>query len=253
MKMRYLKSIVMVAFLSLAAILVLDSCSSSKKTTTRKGDASIATNAPDYKRIKKEINTKGSEFYYPELLRRFEAADTTLTAEQIHYFYYGTATRPEFDPFQSEHVAYALLKEELKGDTLTEENWKQAAEIVEKYLDEDPTNLGFHIYKQNVYFELYGEESEEAYNAYIQVVMLYSAIASTGDGKSQETAFHVICVSDEYALMRMFGFSPKSQALLEKKGRSYDRMDLEENEYGLEALYFDITVSFEAMNKMFGH
>ena len=97
------------------------------------------------------------------------------------------------------------------------------------------------------------EESEEAYNAYIQVVMLYSAIASTGDGKSQETAFHVICVSDEYALMRMFGFSPKSQALLEKKGRSYDRMDLEENEYGLEALYFDITVSFEAMNKMFGH
>ena len=246
--MKKVASILLVASLVLTSLFVLDSCS-----TSRKAANNVASNAPNYNQIKKAVETKGSEFYYPELLRRFEAADTTLTAEQIHYFYYGTATRPEFDPFQSEHVAYALLKEELKGDTFTEENWKQAAEIVEKYLDEDPTNLGFHIYKQNVYFELYGEESEEAYNAYIQVVMLYSAIASTGDGKSQETAFHVICVSDEYALMRMFGLSPKSQALLEKKGRSYDRMDLEENEYGLEALYFDITVSFEAMNKMFGH
>lgn len=251
--MRYLKSIVTVVFLSMAVLLVFDSCSTSKKTATRKGDASITANAPDYKRIKKEINTKGSEFYYPELLRRFEAADTTLTTEQLHYFYYGTATRPEYDPYKSDHVAYAMLKETLKGDTLTEENWQQAVEIVDKYLKDDPTNLRFHMYKQNVYSELYGEESEEAYNAYIQVVMLYSAIVSTGDGKSQETAFHVICVPDEYALMGMFGLVPKGQALLEKNGRSYDRMDLEENEYGLEALYFDITVSFEAMNKMFGH
>lgn len=232
----------------LLGIMALSSCS-----TSRKAANSVASNAPNYKQIKKEVETKSSEFYYPELLRRFQAADTTLTAEQNYYFYYGTATRPEFNPYQSDHVAYAMLKETLKGDTLTEKNWQQAAEIVEKYLDEDPTNLGFHIYKQNVYSELYGEESEEAYHAYIQAVMLFSAIASTGDGKSQETAFHVICVSDEYALMRMFGFSPKSQALLEKKGRSYDRMELEENEYGLEAMYFDITVSFEAMNKMFGH
>lgn len=246
--MKKVASILLVASLVLTSLFVLDSCSTSRKVANN-----VAANAPNYKQIKKAVETKGSEFYYPELLRRFEAADTTLTAEQIHYFYYGTATRPEFDPFQSEHVAYALLKGELKGDTLTEENWKQAAEIVEKYLDEDPTNLGFHIYKQNVYYELYGEESEEAYNAYIQVVMLYSAIASTGDGKSQETAFHVICVPDEYALMEMFGLLPKSQALMEKHGRSYDRMDLEENEFGLEALYFDITICMKALDKMFGN
>ena len=79
MKMRYLRSIVTVAFLSLAALFVLDSCTTSKKTTTRKGDANITANAPDYKRIEKEINMKESEFYYPELLRRFQAADTTLS------------------------------------------------------------------------------------------------------------------------------------------------------------------------------
>lgn len=239
--------------LILVSLLMLNSCSTSKKAANRKGDDGVAVNAPDYKQIKKAIESKDSELYYPELLRRFEAADTTLTVEQNYYFYYGTATRPEYDSYKSDSFVYALLKESLKGDTLTEENWQQAAEIVDNYLKDDPTNLRFHMYKQNVYSNLYGEESEEMYNAYIQVVMLYSAIVSTGDGKTPETAFHVICISDEYALMSMAGLFPKSQALIEKHGRSYDTMDLEENEYGLETLYFDITVSFEAMNKMFGH
>ena len=185
------------------------------------------------------------------MLRRFEAADTTLTVEQNYYFYYGTATRPDYQPYKSDR--FAELKDALRGDTLTEASWRQAAEIVEEQLRDDPTNLRFHMYTQIVCSNLYGEESVETFNAYIQVLMLYSAIASTGDGKTPETAFHVSCVPDEYALMEMFGFIPKGQSLMEKHGRSYDIMDLEENEYGLEAMYFDITVSFEAMNKMFGH
>jgi hypothetical protein len=53
--------------------------------------------------------------------------------------------------------------------------------------------------------------------------------------------------------MEMLGLSMKSQSLIEKKGRAYDLMELEENEFGLESMYFDITVSMEALNKMFGH
>ena len=244
--MKKIVSIIFVASLALASLFVLDSCSTNRKVANN-----VASNAPNYKQIKKVVETESSEFYYPELLRRFEAADTTMSVEQNYYFYYGTATRSDYKPYKSDR--FAELKEVLRGDTLTEANWRQAAEIVEKQLKDDPTNLRFHMYKQIVYSNLYGEESVEAFNAYIQVLMLYSAIASTGDGKTPETAFHVICVPDEYALMEILGLLPKSQALMGKHGRSYDRMDLEENEYGLEALYFDITVSFEAMNKMFGH
>ena len=248
--MRYLKSIVIVAFLSMAVLLVFDSCSTSKKTATRKSDASIAANAPDYKRIKKEINTKGSEFYYPELLRRFEAADTTLTVEQKYYFYYGTATRSDYNPYRLSN--YDDLKEALNGDAITEEGWKKAAQVVEKELESDPTNLRFHIYKQIVYSNLYGKESKEANHAYAQVMMLLSTIMSTGDGKTPETAFHVISTTDEYGLMDMLGLSLKSQSLVERHGRSYDLMEFEENKYGLESLYFDVTVCMEAMNKIFG-
>ena len=243
--MNKIASVILVAFLALASLFVLDSCSTSRKVANN-----VASNTPNYKQIKKQIESKDSEFYYPELLRRFQAADTTLTVEQNYYFYYGTATRPDYEPYRLSN--YDELKTALSGDTITEEGWRKAAQIVEKELESDPTNLRFHLYKQIVYSNLYGKESQEAFDAYNQVVMLFSAISSTGDGKTPETAFHVICVSDEYGLMEMFGLSMKSQSLIEKKGRSYDLMELEENEFGLESMYFDITVSMEALNKMFG-
>ncbi len=243
--MRYLKSIVLVAFLSMAVLLVFDSCSTTKKTTTRKGDASIAANAPDYKRIKKEINTKGSEFYYPELLRRFEAADTTLTVEQLHYFYYGTATRPDYSPYKTSN--YDALHKILEKETPEGKDWKEAAQVIDEQLKTDPTNIRFHLYKHIVYDNLYGPESEKTFDAYKQVVMLLSAVTSTGDGRSKETAFHVISVADEYGIMDTFGLSPKMQSLVEDKGQSYDVMELKENKYGLESMYFNITVSSYAL------
>ncbi len=245
MKMRLLKTIVTMAFLSMVALFVMSSCSTSKKTTTRKVDASIAANAPDYKRIKKEINTEGSEFYYPELLRRFQAADTTLSLEQLRHFYYGTATRSDYDPYKMAKID--ALREAFEKDTPNKEDWEKAANEIDKELETDPTNIRFHLYKHIIYSNLYGQDSEKAVDAHNQVVMLLSAVTSTGDGSSKETAFHVISVADEYGIMDIFGLSPTMQSLVEDKGQSYDVMELKENKYGLESMYFNITVSSYAL------
>lgn len=226
------------------------SCSTSKKATTRKGDASITASAPDYNRIKKEINTKDSEFYYPDLLRRFEAADPTLTAEHMYYFYFGTATRPDYNPYNADN--YEELHEALRGDTLTDENWRKAEAVVEQQLKSEPTNLRFHLYKEIICSNLYGNESKERINAHKQVVMLYAAIRDTGNGQSMESAFHVINVTDEYGMMDLLGLSLKMQSLVEDKGQAFDVMELEDNEYGWKSLYFNVTVCLKAANKMFG-
>lgn len=243
--MRLLKTIVTMAFLSMVALFVMSSCSTSKKTTTRKVDTSIAANAPDYKRIKKEINAEGSEFYYPELLRRFQAADTTLSLEQIRHFYYGTATRSDYDPYKMAKID--ALREVFEKDTPNKEDWEKAANEIDKELETDPTNIRFHLYKHIIYSNLYGQDSEKAVDAHNQVVMLLSAVTSTGDGSSKETAFHVISVADEYGIMDIFGLSPTMQSLVEDKGQSYDVMELKENKYGLESMYFNITVSSYAL------
>ena len=243
--MRLLKTIVTMAFLSMVALFVMGSCSTSKKTTTRKVDSSITANAPDYKRIKKEIDTKESEFYYPELLRRFQAADTTLSLEQIRHFYYGTATRSDYDPYKMAKID--ALREAFEKDTPSKEDWEKAANEIDKELETDPTNIRFHLYKHIIYSNLYGQDSEKAVDAHNQVVMLLSAVTSTGDGSSKETAFHVISVADEYGIMDIFGLSPTMQSLVEDKGQSYDVMELKENKYGLESMYFNITVSSYAL------
>ena len=229
--MKKVVSIMLVAFLSMAALLVFDSCSTSKKTTTPKGDASIAANAPDYKRI--------------ELLRRFQATDTTLTLEQIRHFYYGTATRSDYDPYKMAKID--ALREAFEKDTPSKEDWEKAALEIDKELETDPTNIRFHLYKHLIYCNLYGQDSEKASDAHNQVVMLLSAVTSTGDGSSKETAFHVISVADEYGIMDIFGLSPTMQSLVEDKGQSYDVMELKENKYGLKSMYFNITVSSYAL------
>ena len=243
--MKKILYIVLVASLVFATLFGLDSCSTSRKAANK-----VALNAPNYKQIKKQVESKGSEFYYPELLRRFQEADTTLTVEQNYYFYYGTATRPDYNPYK--HNNYDGLKEALSGDEVTEEGWRTAAQVIDKELESDPTNLRFHVYRQMVYSNLYGNESQEATNAYNQVIMLFTTITSTGDGKTPETAFHVISTTDEYGLMDMLGLSLKSQSLIKRHGRSYDLMEFEANKYELESFYFDVTVCMEAMHKVFG-
>ena len=236
--------------LIVASLFVMSSCSTSKKAVTRRADASVVTNAPNYKQIKKDINSKSGEFYYPELLRRFEAADTTLSLEQLRHFYYGTATRSDYNPYKM--TKYDALREALEKDTPEKEDWEKAAQEIDEELETDPTNIRFHLYKHVVYSKLYGLESEKTIGAHNQVVMLLSAVTSTGDGSSKEKAFHVISVADEYGILEIFGLSPSMQSLVEDKGQSYDVMELQKNEYGLESMYFNITISMEAMNKMFG-
>ena len=226
------------------------SCSTSKKTAIPNRDTAVTTNVPDYKHIKKEINSKGSEFYYPELLRRFEAADTTLSLEQLRHFYYGTATRSDYNPYKM--TKYDALREALEKDTPGKEDWEKAAQEIDKELETDPTNIRFHLYKHVVYSKLYGLESEKTVGAHNQVVMLLSAVTSTGDGSSKEKAFHVISVADEYGILEIFGLSLAMQSLVEDKGQSYDVMELKENKYGLKSMYFNITASMEAMNKNIG-
>ena len=229
--------------LVLSSLFVLDSCSTSKKSVKRNG---IAFNTPDYEQIKKVVNDKDSEFYYPELLRRFEAADVTLTPEQAYYFYYGTATRPDYNPYKLNN--YKEMNEALSGDKVTEEDWRKAAQVIERELQSDPTNLRFHFYKQMVYSNLYGHESQEYHDAVFQVRTLLSAIMASGDGRSKKTAIHVISVTDEYGVMDILGVSPKMQSLIHDKDQSYDLMELKENEYGLESLYFNITVCVKALH-----
>ena len=51
--------------------------------------------------IKARIEDPASEQYYPNLRLRYEQSDSTLTADDYHYLYYGYAYQPQYRPLET--------------------------------------------------------------------------------------------------------------------------------------------------------
>ena len=79
----------------------------------------------------------------------------------------------------------------------------------------------------------------------IQERKLLETIDSTGDGKTPETALCVIDVGQEYEyLQRVFPYSVL-QVKCQSVSDGIDCLEFEENAFGIEKIYFDISRRFE--------
>jgi len=76
---------------------------------------------------------------------------------------------------------------------------------------------------------------------------LLQSITSEGDGRTPETAFKVIAVDEEYFLLREIGAKVKKQSLVGQ----CDRMEVERKGGVTYTIYFDVSISFQAMNRLF--
>ena len=79
----------------------------------------------------------------------------------------------------------------------------------------------------------------------IQERKLLETIDSTGDGKTPETALCVIEVGQEYEyLQRVFPYSVL-QVKCQSVSDGIDCLEFEDNPFGIEKIYFDISRRFE--------
>ena len=105
------------------------------------------------------------------MLRRVEAADTTWSLEQVRHFYYGAATKAEYNPY------FSLLHE--LNEALGKGDLQKADSIIDRQLAVDPANLQFYEHKMMLKIKQFGRDSKESDNAFFQVFMLSSAILSS--------------------------------------------------------------------------
>lgn len=193
-------------------------------------------NPPNYKKIKKAISDKKSEFYYPVLLERYLQGDSTFTPNELECLYYGFI-------FQKNYQPYSTIDNELRDylkskPTLSDDECREALAMAKQILKENP----FRTSAINTIIYCYDQlDSMDMVNRYNQMFRMTAiAIINSGNGKSMETAFHVNEVSHEYLLASLFNLVPKGQYLEHKGKHVYDKMELQENQYGLEAIYFNI-------------
>lgn len=200
---------------------------------------------PDYEAIKEEIENEDSKYNYATLMERYRAGDSTLSLEAARHLYYGYRFQPGYSPYGNSE-AENDIKSMLAEDTLSNKTLEDIVERSKEGLAEEPFN--FRLLNIQLYAMEQLGDTMKMYRAINQYNTIVDAILSSGDGLTRETAYYVIKVSHEYALLRALGFQfGGQQSLYEHR---YDYLTLAENDYDIEGLYFEISASMDYLSQM---
>lgn len=193
--------------------------------------------APDYALIKKNVEDKSSEFYYPRILKRLKVNDTLLTNEHYRHLYFGFTFQKNYKPYKVSKKSDEL-KQFYLGEGITEKDFPRGIKLFTEALEENPVDLR----ATNYLAYLYHLNKDEATAKKMSKIFhgLLDAILSSGDGLKCETGFHVITVPDEYVLLNMFQMETKTQSYSGK----CDYLEFEKDKYKVPGLYFDVSIFY---------
>ncbi|MBA9078839.1 MULTISPECIES: DUF4919 domain-containing protein [Rufibacter] len=195
----------------------------------------------DLTKVYSGIADEASPFFYPPLLERYKAHDSSLTVFDYHYLYYGYTKQDGYNPYargEGEKVAMQMVDEG---------KLEEARLVLLTEFEENPFNM-------NVIFRLGSladmqQKPAEARQWLLKFDGLLRTILQSGDGQSEETALVVIAPQDEYPIMGVLGLETTGQGLVKNK---YDVQKLKTpNEMESEKLYFNIEMPFGHMARTF--
>ncbi len=201
--------------------------------------------SPDYAEIKRATTKENSPLHFNALLSRFKTGDTTLSLGACRYLYYGYFFSPLFTE-SGGGSAWDSVRSYYSRDTLLPEEWKQVAHFAKLAGDTAPLDL--RVLRAQKTANYFSGDTVEARKAIWKYDALVDAILSSGDGKTDTTAFHVITVNTEYALLEQFRFKSKGQSLT---ANLCDYLELADNKYGLKGIYFDVKQLFKVRDKYY--
>lgn len=196
----------------------------------------------DRKKVEAAVTNDSLDTYYPKLMARMASFDTTLTADDYRLIYYGFV-------FQSTYSAYANEKGEEINKAFEKENYEKVIKYCDEVLAKNPTALKKY-YNKLVALSKLDRRDAVFYSTRDQYSALITAILSSGDGLTCETAFKVISVSDEYELM--YGYFEVEKVLSQALMTPCDLIHISKTpNFPKDKMYFDVSECFLSMNKMF--
>jgi hypothetical protein len=116
----------------------------------------------------------------------------------------------------------------------------RVANIAEELLERGFVNIRAHLACEEAYAALH--DTAKASFHHRVAAALIDSILHSGDGNSEDTAYQVIDVSEEYLIVNALHLArPHSQALVVNKNHHYDRLDTNDPKMGaLRSVYFNI-------------
>jgi hypothetical protein len=148
-----------------------------------------------------------------------------------------TAAQKDYEPIWSINEERKAIMEARKKGKID-----AVLQLAEPWLTKLPIDADIHLVVAMAYKEK-GDLPSYCYHLCVFNGLLAS-ITSTGDGLSEESAFNVVSVDEEYSLVREIGGKVTEQRLVGK----CDRLEVERNGKQL-TLFFDASEHFKALRR----
>lgn len=198
--------------------------------------------------INSVTSVPNSPYEYARLKKRMYERDTTLTAYEYQLLYYGLTFQPEYAPY------FPTPQEEKFNDLYRSEDFAAAFPLVDSILFNNPVNLRM-LLRAAVCARVLGDEKLS--EVYITLYGgIFNTIVSTGNGWSEDQSMIVVCVDDEYEVMKMWEIGYTKQALLASRTDCFTldkatRKDLKKHDIKTKNMYFDVSLPFASLSREF--
>ena len=200
--------------------------------------------APNYSQIETNIKVQTSPYYYPNLLKKYLDANSTMTLEESVHLYYGYVFHPNYEPTDTSSYNNKLAATLSRG-SFTPSDYADILKYSNALLLQDPFNL--RALNATLLVLAQQNNTDEYKKVAQQRSIVQNAIISTGDGMSQNSAFYVIKVAHEYDILPFLGYTYGGEDKI-LRGNKVNYLSLGENRFGIDKVYFNISPIIEYVN-----
>ena len=178
---------------------------------------------------------------YDAGIARLRRGDATVDIRRLRHLWAGL---PGYDPYAEGANREATVAAVKRDDA------KEALRLARLDLEADYLDIDAHMAAMFAN-RMAGDEKASEQNRAV-VVGILKSITEFGDGASPSTAYTVVTVREEYAVLRAFGLGMKSQELLTGPEHSFDVMTVIDPETKKETtIYFNIDLLMAHQEKLF--
>ena len=167
------------------------------------------------------------------LVKKLEAGQTDINFREFRESLLESA---QFKVVGMDNSDLRALRKQLH-ELMKQTNYADIIDVAKKMLSIDYTDMEAHKILQQTY-KILGDETNR--NKYHDIEFgLLNSIVKNGDGKTCQTAWPVVQVTEEYFILQMIGAKLLKQSL-DHTGGLCDKMEVQTRE-GNRTLYFDVT------------
>lgn len=198
--------------------------------------------------IEQEVNNPQSGYYYPRLVEKYNSNDTTMTDVEYYYYYLGYTYQEDYNPYRTSEYAHQIDHLYKQNKALSVAEYENLVLFAKQTLNDDPFDL------RQINILIYALKGLNRHNDakvwQYRLDHLIDAILATGDGKTPETAWHVIYPTHEYIILNCLGMKGVEFVFVEPY---YDYIEAEKNALKIEGFYFNVERILEVYDAKYCH